>query len=209
MMKRIGIFGGTFDPIHNGHLAIAEEARWAFGFEYILFIPAAQQPLKRATGHQASPEQRLAMVERACAGNPHFRVSDIEVLRQGPSYTVDTLLALKPQIEAEFFFILGADAIVDLYRWYRVEELLQLTQIAAIARPGYQLDRAKVLQSLPALEQRLHVLEGPRLDISSTNIRQRLTQSQPIRYQVPDTVISYIEDQRLYRSSTMPVVQSE
>jgi nicotinate (nicotinamide) nucleotide adenylyltransferase len=117
MTTHTGILGGTFDPIHYGHLAIAEEARVLLGFERVLFVPAAQQPLKR-NGHLATPAQRLEMARLACAGNPAFAVSPIEVERQGPSYTVDTLKALREADLGELHFILGADAAAELHRWH-------------------------------------------------------------------------------------------
>src|SRR5215207_4557632 len=135
MTARIGILGGTFDPIHYGHLAIAEEARLALQLDHVLFVPAAQQPLKRGA-HIATPEQRFAMAQLACASNPAFEVSRIELNRPGPSFTLTTLEALQAAQIGELHFILGEDALADLTRWYRAARVVELARIIAIGRPG-------------------------------------------------------------------------
>lgn len=198
MTKRIGILGGTFDPIHFGHLAIAEEARVLLQFDEVLLIPAAQQPLKQA-GHQASPLQRLEMTRLACADNPHLQVSSIEIERQGPSYTVDTLEAFAQTGVGELFFIIGADAVAELYRWYAAARVIALAQIVAVARPGAVFDPQLLEQRLPGVGKRLTSLAGPALDISSTSLRQRVAAGKPIRYQTPQAVVEYIEQHRLYQ----------
>ncbi len=134
MTTRIGILGGTFDPIHYGHLAIAEEARVLLQFDRVLLVPAAQQPLKRGR-HVATPTQRLEMARLACADNPYFDVSPIEVEREGPSYTVDTLRTLDAAGLGDLHFILGADAAAELYRWYAAPTIIELAQIVAVGRP--------------------------------------------------------------------------
>jgi nicotinate-nucleotide adenylyltransferase len=198
MIRRIGILGGTFDPIHYGHLAIAEEARVGLRLDQILFVPAARQPLKQA-GHIATPNQRLAMVQLACNTNAAFDVSTIELDRPGPSYTVATLEALR-SIEGDLHFILGTDALADLPRWHGAERVVELARIVAIGRPGYTLDLTPLMHALPQLSERLSFLEGPRLDISSTTLRQRVSENKPIRYQSPDAVVAYIAEHRLYLS---------
>ena len=197
MTTRIGILGGAFDPIHYGHLAIAEEARAALRFDRVLLIPAAQQPLKR-NGHAATPHQRLEMVQRACAANPAFEASPIEIKRPGPSYTVDTLRELQAAGVGELHFILGADAAADLYRWHAARELIALARIVAVGRPGSSLDIAALDRSLPGLAAQLTLLQGPKLDISSTELRQRIAEGRPIRYLTPDAVIEYIATNGLY-----------
>jgi nicotinate-nucleotide adenylyltransferase len=198
MSKRIGILGGTFDPIHYGHLAIAEEARVVLGFERVVFVPAARQPLKRGE-HSATPQQRLEMTQLACSDNPAFEVSPIEIERAGPSYTVDTLEALHAQGVVDLHFIVGADAAADLYRWRAAGRIVAITRIVAIGRPGFVLDRAVLSHHLPGLEARLTLLEGPGLDISSSELRRRISTGQPIRYQTPEPVVEYIAQQRLYQ----------
>lgn len=197
MTQRIGILGGTFDPIHYGHLAIAEEARVALDLARILLIPAAHQPLKGGD-HAASPRDRLAMVTLACHGNSAFEPCAIEIERAGPSYTVTTLEDLAARGPAEFHFIMGADALVELPRWRNVERVIALTRIVAVARPGYIPDLARVLAALPSLNDRLDLIEGPRVDISSTDLRRRIASGHPIRYLVPDAVIAYIRERQLY-----------
>lgn len=199
MTMRIGIFGGTFDPIHYGHLAIAEEARALLQFDRVLFVPAAQQPLKRH-GHVATPRQRLEMAQLACAGNPAFAVSPIEIERQGPSYTIDTLKALGAAGSGELHFILGADAVAELHRWHAAREIVALARIVAVGRPGFKLDIAALDRKLPGIGERLTLLAGPQINISSSILRQRIATSRPIRYQVPDAVAEYIAEHRLYQA---------
>ncbi len=200
MTARIGILGGTFDPIHNGHLAIAEEARLASRLDRVLFVPASQQPLKRGT-HIATPEQRLAMTQLACASNIAFEVSRIELDRPGPSFTLTTLEALQSAQLGELHFILGEDALADLTRWHGAARVVELARIIAVGRPSCALDLTRIFQALPALRERLTVLPGPALDISSTALRLRVAASRPIRYQTPDAVVDYIDEHSLYRSA--------
>lgn len=199
MKRRIGILGGTFDPIHYGHLAIAEEARVALQLSRVLFIPAAQQPLKQ---HQpmATAKDRLAMVQRACQDNPAFEPSAIEVSRSGVSYTVTTIELLHEQESQELYFIIGTDALADMARWYNVARLLDLTKIVGIKRPGTDTSAEQFTETLPQLNTQLTLLEGPGMTLSSSELRKRLAQGQPIRYLTPDTVISYIETQKLYNT---------
>jgi nicotinate-nucleotide adenylyltransferase len=198
MTARIGILGGTFDPIHYGHLAIAEEARLALQLDRVLFVPAAQQPLKRGA-HIATPEQRFAMVQLACATNPAFEVSRIELDRPGPSFTLTTLEALQAARIGELHFILGDDALADLTHWYSAARVIELARIITVGRPGSAPDLTRIIQALPALSDRLTVLPGPALDISSTALRRRVAAGQPIRYQTPDAVVTYIAERRLYQ----------
>lgn len=195
---RIGILGGTFDPIHFGHLAIAEEARVALHLTSVLIIPAGAQPLKTGR-HVASAQQRLAMARLACATNPAYDVLDLEIERAGPSYTVVTLAQLHERYPGELHLILGADALNDLPRWREVERVLALARLVGVARPGITLDLARMEAAIPGVRSRLTLVEGPRLEISSTNLRRRVAAGQPIRYQTPDAVVEYIEHHRLYR----------
>jgi nicotinate-nucleotide adenylyltransferase len=194
----IGILGGTFDPIHHGHLAIAEEVRVALGLEHVLLVPAAQQPFKLGLT-VATAAQRLEMVRLACAGNPAFKPSPIELERPGPSYTVTTLEALAATQAAELCFIVGADALRDLPRWRRAAELPRLARIAAVQRPAFTIDLEKLFAELPGLRGRLELLEGPQIELSSSELRARVAAGRPIRYLVPDPVAAYIEQQQIYR----------
>src|SRR3954447_19378985 len=157
MTERTGILGGTFDPIHYGHLAIAEEARIALQLDRVLFVPAAQQPLKRGT-HVATPDQRFAMAQLACAPNSAFEVSRIELDRPGPSFTLTTLEALLAAQVGELHFILGEDALADLTRWYSAARVVELAQIIAVGRPGSAPNMERIFQALPVLRERLTVL---------------------------------------------------
>lgn len=198
MSSRVGILGGTFDPIHYGHLAIAEEVRVALHLSRVLIIPAGEQPLK-AGRHVATPAHRLAMARLACAGNPFFEVSAIEIERAGPSYTAVTLQQLHDQTPDTLCLILGADALADLPRWRDVQRILELASLAGVARPGAALDLVRLARAIPGVLERLTLIDGPRLDISSTDLRRRVAAGKPIRYQTPDTVVDYIERHGLYR----------
>lgn len=198
MTTRIGIFGGTFDPIHYGHLAIAEDARSALNLDRVLFVPTARQPFK-GDRMVAPAAQRLAMVEHACVDNLAFEPSAIELERPGISYTVTTLETLAQRLLGDLFFILGADALRDLPRWYQVEHMLTLARFVAIGRPDVAVDQHELGRALPMLADRLIVLDGPQINLSSTELRQRIAQRRSVRYLMPDSVIDYIEQRSLYR----------
>ncbi len=199
MSQRIGILGGTFDPIHYGHLAIAEEVRWCLALTRVSVVPTAYQPLKQGR-HAATPSQRWEMVRRACAGNPTLEPWDIEIRRPPPSYTLHTLQAAQEMYDgaAELWFILGADAVLSLPRWYRACEVLTLARLALVARPGVAVDFAALEGEMPGISQRTQVITGPLLDIASSTLRERLAQGQPVRYQLPDAVLDYIREEGLY-----------
>jgi nicotinate-nucleotide adenylyltransferase len=203
MSERIGILGGTFDPIHFGHLAIAEEARAAQRLDRVLLVPAARQPLKHGR-HAATGQQRFEMARLACADNASFEVTRIELDRPGLSYTVTTLEELRRQGQGELFFILGADALADLPRWRDAARIPALAQLVAVGRPGYAPDLAALARALPALEGRVTLIEGPRLDISSTLLRRRVAEGRPIRYQTPDAVVRYVAEHGIYRMPFNP-----
>jgi len=197
--ERVGIYGGTFDPIHIGHLAIAEESRAALQLNRVLIIPAARQPLK-SEAQGAAPHHRLAMARLACADNPAFRVDELELRRPAPSYSVDTVQSLHERLgeSTQLWFILGVDAARDLPRWHRVVELVALARVCIVGRPGYKLHRPSLEAALPALVGRYRLIDGPQLNISSSALRRRLALGQPVRYQVPEPVRSYIEAHSLY-----------
>jgi nicotinate (nicotinamide) nucleotide adenylyltransferase len=199
LSQRIGILGGTFDPIHYGHLAIAEEVRWSLGLARVYVVPTAYQPLKQGR-HAATPPQRLEMVRRACADNAALEPWDIEIRRPPPSYTVDTLQVVQERYggNAEVWFILGADAVLRLPRWYRARQVLALARLALVARPGVAVDLAALEDEVPGISQRTEVITGPLLDIASSTLRERLAQGQPVRYQLPDAVLDYVREEGLY-----------
>lgn len=201
MLPRIVILGGTFDPIHIGHLAIAEDTRYTLGASHVLFVPAAQQPLK-SYQHRASAAQRLRMAQLATADNPAFAVSDIEIRRGGVSYTVETVAEIHAQqSETEIFFTVGVDAAVTLPKWFEVERLLSLCRIVIVERPGYTFDPQALFAELPAARDRILVIPGPALDISASEVRRRLSENRPIRYHLPTAVREYIEEHGLYQDA--------
>ena len=198
MHTRVGLLGGSFDPIHYGHLAIAEDVRIALQLERVIFIPAAQQPFK-AGRHAADGPTRLAMARLACASNPAFDVSPIELERPGPSYTATTLEALHTSIDAELYLILGADTAGELPRWYAAPRVAELARIVVIERPNVAFDYGGLAAALPGLRGRLTALPGPQIAISSTLLRQRAAAGLSLRYLTPDPVADYIVEHRPYR----------
>jgi nicotinate-nucleotide adenylyltransferase len=185
--------GGTFDPIHHGHLVAAEEVRFALGLDRVIFIPAGR-PWQKREGVVTAAEQRYEMTKLATQSNPSFEVSRIEVDREGPTYTIETLHELKS--EGDLYFITGADATLDILTWKDPDEALGLATFVAVSRPGHDLGK---LDDLP-VKGRVVVLEIPALAISSTDIRRRVAEGRPIRYLVPDQVARYIADQGLYKT---------
>lgn len=203
--RRVGVLGGTFDPIHYGHLVIAEEVLFVLQLDEIVFVPAGQPPHK--PGQIITPaEDRLAMVELAIATNPHFTISKVDLERPGPSYTVDTLRLLRQQwgAETEIYFIIGWDSLEELVTWYDPAGIVeQLTYLVAVMRPGHievPGYRERLEERLPGIRQRLLTVRAPQLDISSSDLRLRVAEGRPIRYQTPDAVVQYIEQHELFQS---------
>ena len=202
-MARLGLMGGTFDPVHYGHLVTAEEARVQFDLERVLFVPNRFPPHKDL--HEVTdPAHRHHMTTLAVNGNRHFAVSRIEIDRPGPSYTIDTIRELRAEHGArELFYITGADAILQIVRgeWERSAELLTLCQFIAASRPGFPIDAhdLRKYNVTGRVLDNLHVIEIPALAISSTDIRSRVAAGRPIRYLLPDAVVAYITEHGLYR----------
>jgi nicotinate-nucleotide adenylyltransferase len=193
---RLGIFGGTFDPIHNAHLFIAEEAWAAFALDQVLFIPNAVSPLKAPDITPA--EHRFEMTSLAIQSNPAFAISSIELDRSGPSYTVDTLSELQEEYPAaELFFITGTDSVAEMHLWRKPDEILRLATLIAAERPGTRLDDIKPGLK-PGWISRILPLPTTHLDISSTEIRRRVREGKPIRYLTPDVVLEYVSAHLLY-----------
>ena len=199
---KIGILGGTFDPIHSGHLIVAEDIRQKLGLREVQFIPAGRPWLKIQEGKPVSPaEHRLAMVKLAIAANPYFKVSTIEIDRPGLSYSIDTVLELKTKLgaEAEIYFIVGPDALAEFPQWKDSARLVEICQVVGIGRPGHaKADLRKLERSVPSAYQRIMLINVPQIDISSSEIRNRVAQGLSIRYLVPDAVEKYIAEHRLY-----------
>lgn len=197
---RIGIFGGTFDPIHVGHLIIAEGARAELGLAQVLFVPAGR-PWLKVNRTVTSVADRVEMTRRAIMANPHFELCTLEVERSGPSYTVDTLLALGERFgaEASFFFILGCDSLAELALWKEPTRLIQLCCLVAVPRLGVsQLDLSSLEASIPGVTEAVIQLDMPIIGISSSQIRWLTARGLSIRYLVPDRVREYIEGEKLY-----------
>jgi len=200
-VQRIGIIGGTFDPIHYGHLVAAEEARYQFELEQVIFIPAGHPPHK-VTGKISAARHRLAMVQLAIQSNSFFIVSDIEMQKPGLSYTINTVKELrKADYLAEIFFITGADAVLEILSWKQFDELLNHCFFIAAKRPGYRLDKLKTRLTGLAGDQlkRIIAMDVPALAISSTDIRDRVRMGRPIKYLLPESVEKYIFDHELYK----------
>jgi nicotinate-nucleotide adenylyltransferase len=204
-MRHIGLLGGTFDPIHYGHLVIAEEVRAVLQLDEIAFIPAGQPPHK--PGRIITPAQhRVAMLELAIASNPYFAICLVDVERSGPSYTVDTLRQLREERGANtaLYFVIGWDSLQELHTWYDPIGILeQLTYLVAVRRPGYVEEpgyKELLEKRLPGILQRLLVVPAPQLDISATDLRQRVAEGRPIKYQTPEAVERYIAEHDLYRA---------
>ena len=196
----IGVMGGTFDPIHNGHLVVAEEVRSRLELAVILFVPAGQPWLK--TDNRVSPaEHRVQMVRLAIAGEPYLKLSTVEVERPGPTYTVDTMAELKAQLAAEneLFFILGRGSLAELPQWKEPSRLITLCRLVVVPRPGYPHPELKALEALiPGLSQRVILLDKPEIDISASEIRGRVARGLSISRLVPGPVESYIKQHKLY-----------
>ncbi|HEU4962675.1 MAG TPA: nicotinate-nucleotide adenylyltransferase [Bacilli bacterium] len=200
---RLGIFGGSFDPIHIGHLVAAQVALEEANLDRIVFIPAGQNPLKVGRAITAGAH-RLKMVELAIRSHPQFAVSDWELHRPGPSYTVDTLEHIcREYPEAELFFLIGADNLKLLPKWKAVDRIVELATILAVTRPGFDLHLGAetVLALYPNLAERIRYIEIPGLDISSTWIRERLVKNRTVEHLLPAEVIGYSKENKLYERS--------
>ncbi|HEX9989778.1 MAG TPA: nicotinate-nucleotide adenylyltransferase [Chloroflexia bacterium] len=199
--RRIGIMGGSFDPIHIAHLIMAESVRESLSLDLVLFVPTGSQPLK--SGQYVTPaEHRVAMVELAIAGNPHFVLSSVDVVRPGHSYTVDTVAALRQEWSGpgvEMWFIVGADSLSTFPMWRDPSGILAHVRLAVVRRPGVQPDMPSLIVALPQLEKRLDWVDAPLIDISGTDIRRRVAADLSTRYRLPDAVRDYIEANRLYK----------
>jgi nicotinate-nucleotide adenylyltransferase len=191
--SRVGVMGGTFDPIHHGHLVAASEVAALYRLDEVIFVPTGK-PWQKADEKVSPAEHRYLMTVIATASNPHFWVSRVDVDRRGPTYTIDTLRDLAAQFpEAELYFITGADALSQIVSWKDADELFRLAHFIGVTRPGYHLSDAH----LP--EDSVSLLEVPAMAISSSGCRERVRAGLPVWYLVPDGVVQYINKHRLYR----------
>lgn len=199
MGERIGVFGGTFDPIHYGHLIAASELQHALRVDRTVFVPASRPPHKQSTV-EGSDEHRLAMLRLAIAAEERFQVSTIEYERPGLSYTVDTLAALRGKHPAACLFLfLGEDALRDLPTWHQPERILSLAHLGIATRPRSHLDLEVLYRALPGIRNRNELVPTPSIGISATDLRSRVAAGRPVRYQTPDAVVEYIREHGIYR----------
>ncbi|MFH0907898.1 MAG: nicotinate-nucleotide adenylyltransferase [bacterium] len=208
MQERIGIFGGTFNPVHLGHLVMAQDAFEQFSLSRVLFLPASTPPHK-AGPHVASAEHRLAMLRLAVEPDPRFEVCEEEIRRSGVSYTIDTIRHLKEHDPgAALFFIIGSDTLRELHTWKDIHTLLELCDFVTLARPGFAVDNltSAQLRIKDPWPERLarNVILGHLVELSSTDIRIAAEHGRSIRYLVPEPVERYIRDTRLYQSQEIP-----
>ena len=202
-VNRLGVLGGSFDPVHMAHLLVAETVREALSLDLVLFVPTGVQPLKQ--GRPVTPaEHRVKMLELATHGNPCFGISRVDVDREGPSYTVDTVRHLREEWGGEglqMWFILGADSFASFPMWRDPLGILSQTRLAVVWRPGVRADPVVLEGRLPGIGASVDWVDAPRLEISATDIRQRVAAGGSIRYRVPGTVREYIEANGLYRGA--------
>jgi nicotinate-nucleotide adenylyltransferase len=198
---KLGVLGGTFDPVHRGHLAVAREARESLGLDKVLMVPAGR-PGSVKKAQLTGAQHRLAMLRLAVVGEPHLEVSTIETDRPGPSYTVDTMAALREKYgdQSEIYFILGDDSLAQLPAWHEPRRLIKLCRLVAVPRPGHPRPDLEALEArLPGIKERVTLLTGPHLDISATAIRARVARGESIADLVPEPVAVYIKMQELYQ----------
>ncbi len=196
----IGVMGGTFDPIHSGHLLLAEEARTQLNLAEVIFIPAGQ-PWLRMDSPVSLAEHRLQMVRLAIVDKPYFKLSTIEIERAGPSYTVDTITELKDELDAgdELFFILGWDSLAGLPQWREPSRLIKMCRLVVAPRPDYSAPDLKSLEaSIPEISKQVILLDKPEIDVSASVIRDRVAQGLTIHHLVPEPVEGYIKQYKLY-----------
>lgn len=198
MAARIGILGGTFDPPHLAHLVLGEYAVDALKLSHLLWVPAADPPHKQ--GNDKTPvAHRLAMLERALAGNSRFVISHVDMDRPGPHYSVDTVAIVQKQYpDAEIYFVIGGDSLRDLLKWHRPDLLIERCKLAVMRRPDAPVDPNMHQSALPNLAARITMIDAPLLGISSTHIKERLRTGRSVRYLVPDAVLAYIDEHNVY-----------
>ena len=193
--RRVGVMGGTFDPVHHGHLVAASEVQSWFDLDEVVFVPTGQ-PWQKLERKVSAAEDRYLMTVIATASNPRFWVSRVDIDRDGPTYTIDTLRDLAKELpDADLYFITGADALSDIFTWRDADDLFELAHFVGCTRPGFTMDRS-TLSGIP--EDKVTILEIPALAISSSDCRKRRMQGEPVWYLVPDGVVQYITKYALY-----------
>lgn len=198
---RVGILGGTFDPPHIGHLILGEYAADALDLTHLLYVPAAEPPHKRDEA-KTDVKHRLAMLRLALADNPRFEISQVDIERPGPHYSVDTVRIIARQYpDSDVYFIMGGDSLRDLTLWHRPDELIRLCKLAVMRRAGADAYPSMHEDSIPGLAERVTMIDAPLIQVSSTHIMERIQDGRSIRYLTPDSVRTYIEQNHLYQES--------
>lgn len=202
VVRRVGVLGGTFDPVHIGHLILAEEARDQLGLEVVYFVPAGDPPHKRDR-RLAPVTQRVRMAELAISGNDTFRVSRVDADRPGPHYTIDMVHIIQSQLppNCELYFLMGFDSLAELPGWHKPSELIAACHLVALTRHDIELDWPQLEAALPGIRQRVTILDMPELEIASHQIQARIRSGRSIRYLVPESVCRYIEEEALYATN--------
>ncbi len=201
---KIGVLGGTFDPIHNGHLTVAATVREKLSLDEVIFVPAGQ-PWQKADRQVSPIADRLEMVRLAVDGRPGYGMSTVEASRPGNSYSLETLTEIRHRLgdDDELYFVLGWDSLAQFPGWYAPERIIRLCRLVAVPRPGYpRPDVSAMEKALPGISARLVLLDEPHIDMSASQIRERVAAGQPISDLVPAAVAEYIEEHRLYRGSS-------
>ena len=200
--KRLGIFGGTFDPVHLGHLIVAEEFQYQLELDRILFLPTSRPPHKEGQAI-STIDDRVAMLKQAIAGNPHFELSLIDAQQAEPTYTADSLQRLSAAYPGtELIFLIGLDSLRDLPTWHDPGRIVQQARLGIAGRPDVELDLDAIFDAVPAARGRLDFVDTPLIGISATDLRARVARGAPIRYQVPEPVEQYIREHGLYRPAS-------
>ena len=202
---KVGILGGTFDPIHIGHLIVAEEARYQLGLGRIIFLPAGK-PYFKKDRIVSTKSDRLEMIKLGIKDNPLFEVSEIELAREGPTYSIDSITRLKKELgdNVQLCFLVGMDALADIHKWKHPAELIEICQVVGLTRAGYDaFDWAKIEDKMPGASQKIKIIEVSKIGVSSTDVRMMVGSGISVRYLVPDAVVRYIEEHKLYKSGDL------
>lgn len=199
---RIGIFGGTFDPIHIGHLILAEEAWFQLGLDRVYLVPAGDPPHKQ-NRRLAGVEHRIRMAQLATADSDYIRVSRVDADRPGPHYTADMVRLVRERVDSqvELYFLMGMDSLGDLPNWHEAQWLVENCRLVALSRHDVQIDWDRLNSALPGIQEKVIILDMPELEIASNIIQRRVRAGQPIRYQVPRLVERYIHEHKLYKAA--------
>jgi len=202
---KVGILGGTFDPIHIGHLIVAEEARYQLGLGRVIFLPAGK-PYFKKDRIVSTKSDRLEMIKLGIKDNPLFEVSEIELAREGPTYSIDSIKRLKKELgdNVQLCFLIGMDALADMHKWKHPAELIEICQVVGLTRAEYDaFDWAKIEGKMPGAMQKIKIIEVSKIGVSSTDVRMMVASGISVRYLVPDAVVRYIEEHKLYKSGDL------